>query len=222
VLSGRRQRSIYQAEHPSSGIVGPLGTTAPWKKRFRLVNGVGAFQPRCTWAFLNWPFVSQISLKGALPPWSTRWLPGSDCWCPLAPKRRSLDVHAWLRPKPHTDREVSSSAPHFLPSGLSINPINWRCLRRVWKKIPTYWIKMLGWHTWFSNLLRAAWSGDRILMGGRRHNVPHMASKAMRYALLPTQCLLGHFWGQTGWEVALTLWRRTFFKFLHTLYLKCE
>jgi hypothetical protein len=27
--------------------------------------------------------------------------------------------------------EVSSSAPHFLHSGLSINPIKWRCLRRV-------------------------------------------------------------------------------------------
>jgi hypothetical protein len=27
--------------------------------------------------------------------------------------------------------EVLSSAPHFLHSGLSINPIKWRCLRRV-------------------------------------------------------------------------------------------
>jgi hypothetical protein len=35
---------------------------------------------------------------------------------------------------PHTYRmwaEVSSSAPHFLHSGLSINPIKWRCLHRL-------------------------------------------------------------------------------------------
>jgi hypothetical protein len=35
-----------------------------------------------------------------------------------------------LTPTEHVGRGLSS-APHFLHSGLSINPIKWRCLRRV-------------------------------------------------------------------------------------------
>ena len=53
---------------------------------------------------------------------------------PLAPKRRSPDMHVWVKPKLHTQRiwaEVSSSTPHLLQSGLSSSPSRWRYLLRV-------------------------------------------------------------------------------------------
>jgi hypothetical protein len=39
--------------------------------------------------------------------------------------------------------EVSSSAPHFLHSGLSVNPIKWKCLRRVLCPVTTLYCILL-------------------------------------------------------------------------------
>jgi hypothetical protein len=96
---------------------------------------VWALQPRCTQAFYKPALCAPNTTQGSPATLlKCQMAPGFGSWCPLAPKR-SLDEHAWLRPRLHTDRtwaEVSSSTPHFLHSGLSINPIKWRCLRSVW------------------------------------------------------------------------------------------
>jgi len=43
---------------------------------------------------------------------SSRWPPGFHSWCPLAPRRRSLDTRVCVKPKLHIHKE---HGPRFLP-----------------------------------------------------------------------------------------------------------
>jgi hypothetical protein len=95
--------------------------------------GSGPFSPIAPRPFINWPFVPQTLLKGVLPPCQM----GSRFWFLMysGSKKKEPNWACLIEAKAsHQQRvwaEVSSSTPHFLHSGLSINPIKWRCLCRV-------------------------------------------------------------------------------------------
>jgi hypothetical protein len=54
-----------------------------------------------------------LHFKGALSLYqSSRWPQDLYSWCPLAPRRRSPDAYAWVKPRLHTDKEYG---PNFHP-----------------------------------------------------------------------------------------------------------
>jgi hypothetical protein len=83
-----------------------------------------------------------FSLKeiGPLYPYHPSWEPGRPAKAPDGPQvlasRKEEPKCACLIEAKASHRqimwaEISSSAPHFLQSGLSVSPIKWRCLCRV-------------------------------------------------------------------------------------------
>jgi hypothetical protein len=68
--------------------------------------GSGPVNPDARRPFINRPFWAPSIPQGSPAALLQHQMaPDFGSLCPLAPKRRSPDAHAWQRPKPHTDRE---------------------------------------------------------------------------------------------------------------------
>jgi len=85
-------------------------------------RGFGTSRPRCTWA-LKPALCAPCPIKGAL---KLQMAPRLILWISLGSKKRSPDMHVWVRTKPHIYQriwaKVSSITRHFLRNGLSCSP----------------------------------------------------------------------------------------------------
>jgi hypothetical protein len=102
----------------------------------RLVEGSGPFSPDAPRPYMSRPFVPQsFPHRSPTALLKRHMAPRFVCFMSSGSKKKEPKCPCLLEAKAsHLHRmwaEVSSSAPHFLQSGLSLSPIKWRCLYRV-------------------------------------------------------------------------------------------
>jgi hypothetical protein len=113
-----------------------MGTQIPGTWLDRLVVGSGPFGPDANRPYMSRPFVPQSFPHGS-PAALLKCHVAPRFWCFMSSgsKKKEPKWACLIEAKAsHWQRmwaEVSSSAPHFLQSGLSLSPIKWRCLHRI-------------------------------------------------------------------------------------------